>query len=122
MLKANAFRWSPQAGLWWRHRVDGAADFLTALDRKLNPGRPDGACWECKDPAGFFRPMGAAAPVLCNSCFAIAKSQRHYTPAPVDRTDLDYEDACPARAACEDVSGPARCWPFFLCIARKRFP
>ncbi|OAI40552.1 hypothetical protein AYO40_04685 [Planctomycetaceae bacterium SCGC AG-212-D15] len=68
MLKANGFRWSPAVGQWWRTRVGGAADFLAALDKVLNPGRPDGACWRCNSPNGFFRRQGAATPVYCDSC------------------------------------------------------
>jgi hypothetical protein len=90
MLKAHGFRWSPQAGLWWRRRIAGAADFLAALDRKLNPGRPDGACWECGNPCAYFRNEGAAAPVRCDACQA-----KRTAPDP---TDLVNEDAC--RQAC----------------------
>ncbi len=63
LLKGAGFRWCPTAGCWWRRGVKGAADFIGALDRKLNPGRPDGACWRCKSPNGFFRRQGAATPV-----------------------------------------------------------
>jgi hypothetical protein len=90
VLKGAGFRWSPGDGCWWRRRIQGAADFLAALDRRLNPGRPDGACWSCKGPQGFFRPQGAATPVYCDQCW-----QRRQQPDPVD---LAYEDSC--RAAC----------------------
>jgi len=90
MLKAHGFRWAPGAGFWWRRRVEGAADFLAALDRRLNPGKPDGACWSCKNPDGFFRPHGAATPVYCNECW-----KRLQQP---DAVDMAYEDRC--RAAC----------------------
>jgi hypothetical protein len=40
MLKANGFRWAPAAGLWWRRRVSGAADFIAALEKVLSPRRP----------------------------------------------------------------------------------
>jgi hypothetical protein len=86
MLKAHGFRWSP-AGHWWRSRVEGAADFLAALDRALNPGRPDGACWRCSSPQGFFRPQGAATPVYCDACYAALTLAGR-----PDRSDLDYED------------------------------
>jgi hypothetical protein len=89
MLKAHGFRWSPVGGFWWRSRVKGVADFLAALDRACNPGKPDGACWKCQSPQGFFRRQGAATPVYCDACYAVLN-----TP---DRTNLDYEDAC-ARA------------------------
>ena len=92
MLKANGFRWSPSAGEWWRRRVSGAADFLAALDRVIGPRRPDGACWKCKDPEGYFRPFAAATPVYCDSCYAALSAQTS------DRSDLDYEDRC--RDAC----------------------
>jgi hypothetical protein len=46
MLKRAGFRWSP-AGHWWRGRAEGAADFLAALQRRLGPRMPDGACWAC---------------------------------------------------------------------------
>ena len=93
MLKANGFRWLPSGGFWWRSRVRGAADFLAALDRKVGPRRPDGACWRCKAPGGYFRPQGAAAPVYCDACHQ-ATQQR---PDPMG-VDLAYEDAC--RDAC----------------------
>jgi len=103
MLKANGFRWSPSAGLWWRRRICGAADFLGALDRALNPGRPDGACWVCESPNGFFRAEGAATPVRCDACEAAIIAKRSATPGTHehlcdDRFDLDYEDRC--REAC----------------------
>lgn len=103
MLKANGFRWQPHSGTWFRSRVAGAADFLSALVRKLNPGRPDGECWTCRDPQGFFRPQGAATPVYCDACWqahkehdaqARSKSRAHDDPMGVDTL---YEDAC-ARA------------------------
>jgi hypothetical protein len=90
MLKASGFRWAPGAGFWWRRRVEGVADFLAALDRRLNPGKPDGACWSCKNPNGFFRPQGAATPVYCNECW-----KRLQQP---DAVDVAYEDSC--REAC----------------------
>ena len=93
MLKASGFRWSPSAGLWWRSRVAGAADFLTALDRAISPRRPDGVCWRCQSPAGYFRNHGAATPVHCDACH-----QELTAPPPVDRFDRDHEDRC--REAC----------------------
>jgi len=93
LLKSAGFRWSPSAACWWRRGVKGAADFLTALDRKVNPRRPDGPCWRCKAPGGFFRPRGAATPVYCDACYEALNAP----PAP-DRSDLDYEDRC--REAC----------------------
>ena len=93
LLKGAGFRWSPSGGFWWRRGCKGGADFVAALDRKLNPGRPDGACWRCQSPQGFFRPQGAATPVYCDACHAALSAP----PAP-DRFDMDYEDNC--RAAC----------------------
>src|SRR5262245_39997660 len=108
MLKGAGFRWS-RDGYWWRRGCKGAADFIAALDRKLSPDRPDGACWRCQSPQGFFRPQGAATPVYCNPCFALAKGEgplgaddapfekpEHTCRA--DRFDMDYEDRC--RDAC----------------------
>jgi hypothetical protein len=96
MLKGHGFRWEPREGVWWRRRVEGAADFLTALDRAINPDRPDGPCWKCNAPAGFFRQYGAATPVYCAACHE--EAQRAYRAQwHPDPTDLAYEDAC-ARA------------------------
>lgn len=90
LLKGAGFRWSPAGGYWWRRGCKGAADFIATLDRRLNPGRPDGACWRCQSPQGFFRPQGAATPVYCDAC--------HKALSKPDRSDLDYEDSC--RTAC----------------------
>jgi hypothetical protein len=100
MMKANGFRWSPAASAWYRRSAKGAADFLGALERKCNPGRPDGDCWGCNNPAGFFRNQGAAAPVYCNECWTKLNTpaERAAHSPYVDATDLAYEDAC--RAAC----------------------
>jgi hypothetical protein len=92
MLKANGFRWSPTGGFWWRIQVRGAADFLAALGKKIGPRRPDGACWECQSPDGYFRPYGAASPVFCDRCH---DAHRQTDPMALDRL---YEDSC--RAAC----------------------
>jgi hypothetical protein len=89
LLKSAGFRWSPAGGFWFRRGCKGAADFLTALDRKMNPGRPDGACWRCKAPEGFFRTQGAATPVYCDACH-----KELIAPAAPDRFDLDFEDRC----------------------------
>jgi hypothetical protein len=71
-LKANGFRWSPQAGLWWRRRVAGAAEAIAGLRRLIEPRKPDGACWVCGNPDGYFRNEGAATPVRCDLCQAVA--------------------------------------------------
>lgn len=34
-----------------------------------------GPCWICKDPAGYFRNLGAATPVWCDKCFAAEKEK-----------------------------------------------
>jgi hypothetical protein len=93
MLKANGFRWSPANGTWWRRRVEGTADFLAALERKLNPGRPDGACWRCGSPDGFFRPHGAATPVFCAKCHAENQEAEQRGNSMAD-VDCDYEEQC----------------------------
>ena len=102
-LKGAGFRWSPSAACWWRRGYKGAADFLAALERRMNPGRPDGACWRCKSAQGFFRPQGAATPVYCNACWDYVegkppKAERGEEVPRIDRFDLDYEDRC--REAC----------------------
>ena len=76
ILKANGFRWSPANGVWWRTKVAGSADFIGALERRLNPGRPDGQCWVCRTAPGFFRQEGPATPVRCNECQAAIEQQR----------------------------------------------
>ncbi len=74
MLKANGYRWQPQSATWYKRSCLGAADFLAALDRRLEPKRPDGLptkphgkCWGCGSD-GWFRPQGASCPVLCDAC------------------------------------------------------
>jgi hypothetical protein len=93
LLKCAGFRWSPTAACWWRRGVQGAADFLAQLDKRLHPGHPDGACWRCKSPQGFFRNQGAAAPVYCNRCWAEVQEMLAKD-GYIDRFDLDYEDRC----------------------------
>jgi len=73
--------------------VKGAADFLAALDRKIGPRRPDGACWGCQAPDGYFRVSGPFAPVYCDARHKARQPQ----PDPLD-VDGAYEDAC--RDAC----------------------
>lgn len=103
MLKANGFRWSPANGVWWRRRIAPVGDFLDALQRKLNPRKPDGACWRCQSPDGYFRPHGAATPVFCDTCHEAnrraeirAVQSRDYDAE--DQTDRGYEEQC--RQAC----------------------
>jgi hypothetical protein len=77
ILKGAGFRWQPFDQTWHRQRVAGAADFLLALERRCNPDRPDGACWKCQAPDGYFRPCGAATPVYCAACWeAIQADER----------------------------------------------
>ena len=125
-LKKQGFRWSPPAGEWWRDSVGGAADFLAWLTRQLQPKGPDGACWVCRSPEGYFRNEGPATPVRCDACQAVCRyweslpadeqqrlrklsqgtelsaAQLAWTNRPQqqqpDATDLAYEDAC--RDAC----------------------
>jgi hypothetical protein len=87
LLKAHGFRFV--RGEWYRRSARGAADMLARLDRILEPGKPDGACWKCNNPRGFFRPHGPFTPVYCDACHAALN-----TPDP---SDLAYEDQC-ARA------------------------
>ena len=93
MLKANGFRWFPALQEWGRSRVSGAADFIGALEKAIGPRKPDGECWVCKSPEGYFRNRGAASPVWCDGCLTAMSAP----PSP-DRFDLDYEDRC--REAC----------------------
>jgi hypothetical protein len=74
LLKGASFRWSPSDGSWWRRGVRGAADFITALERKIGPRVPDAAYWICKAPEGYFRPYGAATPIYCNRCHKVEKA------------------------------------------------
>lgn len=103
MMRANGFRWNPREGFWYRRSIHGAADFLWQLDRRLHPDRPDGTCWQCKSRPGFFRPRGAACPVLCAECSGIPDPQPLQPDRPPaeasgpDPVDLAHEDAC-ARA------------------------
>jgi hypothetical protein len=93
VMKGRMFRWSKPGGYWWRRCFNGAADFLAALDRMVGPRRPDGACWRCQAPEGYFRPQGAATPVYCDTCYRTLTA-----PPENDRSDLEYEDRC--REAC----------------------
>lgn len=74
MLKYQGFRWSPRIGAWWRKR-GSSWDFLDTLTKEIDkangvPKKPDGPCWVCGDPNGFFRARGAATPVWCDKCAA----------------------------------------------------
>lgn len=98
-LKANGFRWQPAAAHWFRGRVSGAADFLTALEKLIEPGKPDGDCWTCKDPNGFFRPYGASTPVYCDTCYANDRQHR----------DEQYNQGRDPRDPCGDEAYEDRC-------------
>jgi hypothetical protein len=98
-LKAAGFRWS-SGGYWWRRKVVGTADFLTALEKRLNPGVPDGACHQCGDERGFWRSWAACTFLYCDECWKAYRDQRegqtskhrcHDDPMGVDTL---YEDQC----------------------------
>jgi hypothetical protein len=100
LLKGAGFRWAPAGGFWWRRGVKGAADFIGALQRRIGPRTPDGACWTCSAPDGFFRPEGAATPVFCDECHKAHRDQQgaqtsrgraYDDPMGVDRA---FEDQC----------------------------
>lgn len=98
ILKASGFRWSPREGVWWRRRVSGAADVLTAIDKQLHKesGAPDGKCWKCGEP-GHFRSYGAATPVYCDACEAENRQAREVRDFRPDPIDMAYEDDCARR-------------------------
>lgn len=65
----------------------------------IDPAKPVGPCWECKDPRGFFRNLGAATPVRCDAChakFSVNDFNRRDHSSHEDRAcgDTAYEDAC----------------------------
>ena len=97
ILKGHRFRWSPAGGYWWRRAVTGAADMIaaiqTAMDREAGIRRPDAPCWKCKDPNGYLRNRGAAAPVYCDAC---NQADLDHTNQP-DHFDMAYEDDCASR-------------------------
>jgi hypothetical protein len=55
-------------GSWWKRGAQGATDVVAALERLMMPRRPDGACWRCHSPNGYFRNRGTATPVWCDRC------------------------------------------------------
>ena len=92
ILKSYGYRWSPRSSVWWAQRASGFADCCAALDAyiRILKGTPDGQCWKCQSPQGFFRHYGAATPVYCNDCHA-----NHNQPvSPFIDVDRLYEDAC----------------------------
>ena len=113
MLKGAGFRWSRFGGCWVRRGVKGAADFLAALEKRIDQEagtrRPNGRCHDCQSPNGFFRAYAATTSVLCADCHskrAAGIRTGHYgpgnftdhEPAQPDVTDLAFEDSC--RDAC----------------------
>ena len=89
-LKAHGFKWSPSASCWWKRGAKGAADVVAALDKLMMPRKPDGACWRCQSPEGWFRNRGAASPVWCDACRAAIVAAE----ARPDRFDFEFEDRC----------------------------
>ena len=92
ILKSYGHRWSPAGQLWYSHRATGHADCCAAIDAyiRIQSGTPDGQCWDCPNPQGFFRNCGAATPVYCDACHA-----KHNKPtSPFIDVDRLYEDAC----------------------------
>ena len=92
-LKAHGFQWSPSMGCWWKRGAKGAADVIAALDRLTMPRKPDGACWRCQSPDGWFRNRGAATPVWCDRCHVEITAAE----APAR---FEFEDAAKCRAEC----------------------
>lgn len=92
ILKGYGYRWSPGSGVWWAQRATGYANCCAAIDAyiRIQNGTPDGQCWDCKSPQGFFRSYGAATPVYCDTCHA-----KHNKPtSPFIDVDRLYEDDC----------------------------
>lgn len=92
ILKGYGYRWSPAGQVWYAHRATGYANCCAALDAyiRIQSGAPDGQCWECQSPQGFFRNYGAATPVYCDACHA-----KHNKPtSPFIDVDRLYEDSC----------------------------
>jgi hypothetical protein len=99
-LKRNKFRWYGACQEWQARVWNGAADFLGWLEKAMNPGKPDGACWVCQSAEGFFRPEGAATPVRCNECQAEvnrAKKELERQESDYLNVDRQYEDDCARR-------------------------
>lgn len=92
ILKGHGYRWSPASSVWWRPRATGHADVAMAIDHVIHKlsGKPDGQCWDCTSPQGFFRNYGAGTPVYCDACHA-----KHNKPtSPFIDVDRLYEDDC----------------------------
>ena len=105
MLKSAGFRWNPPGKFWWRKKISGSGDFITALEKQVqriaDPNRPDGDCWRCGKP-GKFRNYGAATPVYCDDCEHARRESEarshpsHDNSSVEDRAcgDWAYEDRC----------------------------
>ena len=82
IVKAAGLRWQSNGaggGYWWRRRIDGAADFLLALQAKLD--RAQGVkhyhkCWKCGSAQGELRPQACYSPVYCDRCHAWDQNER----------------------------------------------
>ena len=123
LLKGAGFRWSPSAGCWWRRGF--VAPWTSSPRWNARSARASRtALAGCARAAeGFFRNEGAATPVRCNQCQAVAvyweslptaererlrklsqtselgAAQLAYSCRPdaspqPDRFDLDYEERC----------------------------
>lgn len=94
-LKGHGFRWNPNAQVWYRRTVRGAADAILAVRGILHreSGLPDGQCWSCQSENGMFRQLGAATPVMCDACFQASKDAMEDTGHAPD-IDLMFEDQC----------------------------
>lgn len=89
-LQDNGFKEDSKNGYWYtKERVK--LPLIRELDKILDPKHesyqkytakpkpepekpkapePDGNCWQCKSPEGYFRNYGPATPVRCDECEA----------------------------------------------------
>ncbi len=97
IMKGSRFRWSSASKEWWSRKVTGAADVIGAVQRQIDEEsgiqKPDGPCWNCKKPDGYFRSYGAATPVYCDACEAEERARKRQP----DGFDMAYEDDCARR-------------------------
>jgi len=62
------------------------------------PRKPDGPCWICQNPEGFFRNLGAATPVWCDACDKTERAKTvsianvRFQRSEPDRFDMQVED------------------------------
>ena len=67
VIKQAGMRWNA-SDKTWAGKVDHDK-VCKRLDQALGlPLKPDGACWQCKAPNGFFRHQGPFTPVYCDDC------------------------------------------------------